>query len=159
MTLFELLTRIEFILFCIAVYSCRKDPVLFKLSSLFALVHGLSIFYYPVGAITYLIESILCLVLGVVTINNSLRAWSIALGSIMGASILLRLLEFSDYSYNNYEYQLTWLAWIHITTAAEAIVFLMASNGLLQFYTRDWYSDSNYKQSGWLNIFHNQANK
>ena len=158
---FELLTKFEFLLFCIAVYSCRKDPVLFNISSLFATVYAISIFYYPqnIGQLAFLLESFLCLALGLFTVSQSLRAWSMAIGAIMGVSILLRLLEFSDYNLNGYKNELTWLYWIHITTIMEATVFLAASNGLLQFYTRDRDSNRDYKQFNWFNIIHNQTDK
>ena len=82
-----------------------------------------------------------------------------AIGAIMGVSIMLRLLEFSDYNFNGYKHELTWLYWIHITTLMEATVFIMASNGLLQFYTRDRDSNRDYKQFNWFNIIHNQTDK
>lgn len=141
MTTFEILTIIEFGLFLIAVYMCRKDFLLLEVSFLFALIHFFNIQYHPsgVGPTSFLLESIVCLVLGYVTVAHSIRAWAVAIGIIMISSIALILFEFIDWAINSSKLTGTWLLWIHIITLLEIAVFMLASNGYLQFYGSDTF--------------------
>jgi hypothetical protein len=139
MTTFEIWTIIELGLFLIAVYMCRKDFLLLELSFLFALIHFFNIPYHPsgVGPTSFLLESIVCLVLGYVTVAHSIRAWAVAIGIIMISSIALILFEFIDWAINSSKLTDTWLLWIHIITLLEIAIFMMAPNGYFQFYGSD----------------------
>lgn len=150
---YELLTRIEFLLFVVAAYSCRKDPLLYKIASLFALVHFFNIFYNPegIGPVSFLLESITCAALGFIATNQSLRAWSLSIGIIMISSIVLILLEFIDTLAFGSKLTDIWLQWIHITTAFEILIFLAASNGYLQFYGDGPNSGHTYRDNKYIN--------
>lgn len=161
---YELLTRIEFLLFVVAAYSCRKDPLLYKVASLFALIHFFNMFYNPegIGPVSFLLESIICAALGFIATNKSLRAWSLSIGIIMVSSISLTLFEFIDYAINASKLTETWLVWIHIITAFEVLIFLAASNGYLQFYgdgPRGGHIYRDSQRSNWVGLVHSAEAK
>jgi len=129
-----------FLAFLILTLFCgivKKDPILFRISAMFTLVHFFNIFYYPISWVDLCAEAILCAVMGKITLLYSGRSWARHINIIMTSSIILILIEYTDYWVTDSYLELWYEQWIYVITGLEIAVLLLASNGYLQYYTDD----------------------
>lgn len=133
-----------FLAFLILTLFCgivKKDPILFRIAAMFTLVHFFNIFYYPTTWIDLCGEAVLCAMMGKITLLYSGRSWAKHINIIMTSSIILILIEYTDYWVTDSYLELWYQQWIYVITGLEIAVLLLASNGYLQYYTDDLRDD------------------
>jgi len=111
-----------------------KDKIVAGVSLLYASTQFFNFFYTPISWIDLCFESIVCLLLGLAILSQSVRVWSVSLSIILISSIALIFIEFVDYHLFNSYFEQTYITWINATTALEIIILIMASNGYLHNY-------------------------